>query len=88
MLVKRRAGATTPTVMNWTENAAVKKAAAGGKMTNALSIDVGKDRVRFLVNGTEVGSAAPDQIDTNGIAGVRVNHNLNVQVENFTVKTR
>jgi hypothetical protein len=88
VLVKRRAGATTPTVMNWTENAAVKKAAAGGKMTNALSIDVGKDRVRFLVNGTEVGSAAPDQIDTNGIAGVRVNHNLNVQVENFTVKTR
>src|SRR5689334_17677602 len=29
-LVKRRAGSATPTVMNWTDNAAVKKAAADG----------------------------------------------------------
>jgi hypothetical protein len=85
-LVKRRAGTATPTVMNWTENAAVKKAAADGKMTNALSIEVGKDKVRFLANGTEVASAMPDQVDAHGIAGVRVNHNLNVQVEGFTVK--
>ncbi len=86
-LVKRRAGTATPTVMNWTENAAIKKADAG-KATNTLTIEVGKDKVRFLANGTEVASAAPDQVDTNGIAGVRVNHNLNVQVEGFSVKSR
>ena len=87
-LVKRRAGTTTPTVTNWTENAAIKKTEAGSKAPNTLSIEVGKDKVRFLANGTEVASATPDQVDVNGIAGIRVNHNLNVQVEGFSVKSK
>jgi hypothetical protein len=86
-LIKRRAGAETPTITDWTDNAAIKKADASGKMTNALSIDVGKDKVRFLVNGTEVTSAEPAKVDTDGIAGLRINHNLNVHVEGFGVKT-
>jgi hypothetical protein len=86
-LIKRRAGAATPTVMNWTENAAIKKADESGKMTNALAIEVGKDKVRFLINGTEVASQPPAEIDTSGIAGFRVNHNLNVQIDNFGVKS-
>jgi len=85
-LVKRRDGSSTPTVMSWTENAAVKKADAGCKMTNTLAIEVGKDKVRYLVNGTEVGSSTPDQVDAAGIAGIRVNHNLNVEVAGFGVK--
>ena len=72
--------------MAWTENAAIKKADAPGKMTNDLGIEVGADSVRFLINGTEVASQPKTQIDTNGIAGLRINHNLNVQVEGFTVK--
>ena len=87
-LIKRRAGADTPIVTNWTDNAAIKKADAAGKMANALAIEVGKDKVRFLVNGTEVSSAAPVQVDTAGIAGLRINHNLNVQVAGFSVKAR
>jgi hypothetical protein len=84
-LIKKRAGTATPTVTAWTENAAVKKADASGKMTNTLSIAVGKDKVSFLVNGTEVSSAPLDQVDANGVAGIRVNHNLNVEVEGFSV---
>jgi hypothetical protein len=38
------------------------------------------------VNGTEVTSAAASQIDTNGIVGLRINHNLNVHVDQFVVK--
>ena len=86
-LIKKRDGASTPNVMSWTENAAIKKADTSGKMTNALSVEVGADKVRFLVNGTEVASQPRSQIDTNGIAGLRVNHNLNVQVEGFGVKS-
>jgi len=85
-LIKRRDGAATPNVVAWTENAAIKKADAPGKMTNDLGIEVGADSVRFLINGTEVASQPKTQIDTNGIAGLRINHNLNVQVEGFTVK--
>jgi hypothetical protein len=87
-LVKRRAGADTPTVIDWTDNAAIKKADASGKMTNTLAIDVGKDKVRFLVNGAEVTATEPGKVDTDGVAGLRINHNLNVHVEGFGVKTR
>ena len=86
-LIKRRDGAATPNDVSWTENAAIKKADASGKMTNTLSVEVGADKVRFLINGTEVASEPRAQIDTNGIAGLRINHNLNVQVEGFGVKT-
>jgi hypothetical protein len=87
-LIKRRAGADTPTITDWTDNAAIKKADASGKMTNTLAIDVGKDKVRFLVNGTEVTATEPGKVDTDGVAGLRINHNLNVHVEGFGVKTR
>jgi hypothetical protein len=85
-LIKRRDGAQTPDVMNWTDSPAVKKTDAATKGVNALSIAVAPDKVRFLVNGTEVHAIAPGQVDTAGIAGLRVNHNLNVHVENFGVK--
>lgn len=85
-LIKKRAGTETPTVTNWTENAAIKKIDAAGKATNTLTVNVAADSVHFLVNGTEVGSAPLDQVDTSGIAGLRVNHNLNVHVEGFSVK--
>ena len=49
--------------------------------------NVGKEKVRFLVNGTEVASQSSADLDTNGIAGLRVNHNLNVNIENFGAKS-
>ena len=87
-MIKRRAGETTPTIADWTDNAAIKKADSSGKMANTLSIDVGKDTVHFLVNGTEVSTADAAKVDTSGIAGLRINHNLNVHVEGFAVKSK
>lgn len=84
-LVKRRAGRETPTVTNWTGHVAIRKAPSG-KVTNELTTAVGKDTVRFLVNGTEASSAPRARLDTTGIAGLRINHNLNVQVANFGVR--
>ena len=86
-LIKKREGAQTPTVKDWTAHAAIKKADASGKMTNALSVEVSKDKVRFLINGAEVASQSSAQIDTNGVAGLRINHNLNVHIEGFGVKS-
>ena len=87
-LIKRRAGDQTPTIADWTDNAAIKKADSSGKMSNTLAINVGGDKVRFLVNGTEVTTADTAKVDAAGIAGLRINHNLNVHVEGFTVKSR
>jgi hypothetical protein len=85
-LIKRRDGAATPTIVDWTGSAAIKKTSGSAQGTNMLSIVVGADKVRFLVNGTEVGSAPASQVDGSGIAGLRINHNLNVHVDNFGVK--
>jgi hypothetical protein len=87
-MIKRRAGADTPTVIDWTDSAAIKKPDASGKMNNTLSIEVGADKVRFLVNGTEVTSVDAAKVDTAGTPGLRVNHNLNLHVEGFAVKSR
>ena len=87
-LVKRRAGSATPTIADWTDSSAIHKADGSGKMSNTLAIEVGKDKVRFLVNGTEVTSVDAAKVDTAGTPGLRVNHNLNLHVEGFAVKAR
>jgi hypothetical protein len=87
-MIKRRAGADTPTLVDWTDSAAIKKADSSGKMSNTLSIEVGKDKVRFLVNGTEVTTVDTAKVDLAGTPGLRVNHNLNLQVEGFAIKPR
>jgi hypothetical protein len=87
-MIKRRAGADTPTVVDWTDSTAIKKPDSSGKMSNTLAIEVGKDKVRFLVNGTEVTSVDAAKVDTAGTPGLRVNHNLNLHVEGFAVKAR
>jgi hypothetical protein len=87
-MIKRRAGADTPTVVDWTDSPAIKKADRSGKMSNTLAVEVAKDKVRFLVNGTEVTSVDASKVDTTGIPGLRVNHNLNLHVEGFTAKAR
>jgi hypothetical protein len=87
-LIKRRAGSDTPTITDWTDSPAIKKADSSGKMSNTLAIEVGKDKVHFLVNGTEVSSVDAAKVDTAGTPGLRVNHNLNLHVEGFSVKAR
>ena len=93
-MIKHRADdATVHTIADWTENAAVKKEDESGKATNVLSAVVGAQAVSFRVNGTEVHSiarstlAGPGHIDgLDGVAGIRVNHNLDVHVGEFSVK--
>lgn len=85
-LVKHRAGRETHDLFNWTAHEAVNRPDANGRVSNTLAIDAGTDRVRFLVNGVEV--AALDRVPmlvTDGIAGLRVNHNLDVHVSGFSI---
>jgi hypothetical protein len=84
-MVKHRAGDETHTVIDWTEHAAVRKPGADGKATNTLAVQTGAQGVRFLVNGTEVGTL-PRGVNTNGIYGLRLNHNLDVVVTDFGVQ--
>jgi hypothetical protein len=86
-LVKSRKGSDTPTITSKTPSDAVKKPDDTGKSTNVLEVRVGGDKVDFVVNGTvvhsEPKSGALSKAD--GIYGIRINHLLEVQVDNFGV---
>ncbi|MGH7646033.1 MAG: hypothetical protein ACREMR_10670 [Gemmatimonadales bacterium] len=87
--IRRRAGyAARPTaVVEWTAHDAVAKAdSATGRATNELTVAVAGGTASFLVNGTEVHTVRADSIDTAGIVGYRVNHNLDVHLGPLTVR--
>jgi hypothetical protein len=83
-LIKRRDGAETPTLVDWTASEAVPKVAtAGGSAMNALEIRVQPDVTRFFINGVEVEALPTETVQPYGLAGLRVNHMLNVAVRDF-----
>jgi len=85
--IKRRSGASASDLSgDWKVHPAIFKSDGKGPVANLLGIVVGKDRVSFQVNGQEVFSAAANSVDVDGIAGLRVNHNLSVHVESLEVK--
>ena len=83
-LVRRRTGAATVTVKEWTANAAIRKfedrAAGKSSVLNVLEVKVAPDATAFVVNGAEVARVPSKDIETDGIVGLRVNHELNLHV--------
>ncbi len=85
-LIKGREGETTSVLSPKTPNDAVKKPDDSGKSTNTLEMRVKAQMIDFLVNGTVVHSEPKSTaIETDGIYGIRINHLLEVQVDNFGV---
>lgn len=86
-LIKRRDGEATSVVSPKTPADVVKKPDDTGKSTNALEVRVGAQKVDFVVNGTVVHSEPKSGAmeATDGIYGIRINHLLEVQVDDFGV---
>lgn len=86
-LIKRRNGNATSDVAAPTSSAAVKRPGADGKSTNALEVRVTADKVDYVVNGTTVHSTPKAALaaKTDGLYGIRVNHALDVQIDNLGV---
>ncbi|HYR06619.1 MAG TPA: hypothetical protein VEQ60_02545 [Longimicrobium sp.] len=85
-MVKHRAGTETHTLFDWTEHSAVQRPGADGKATNTLAIEASPAGARFLVNDTEVANIPRvPMLNTDGIVGLRVNHNLNVIIDDFGI---
>jgi hypothetical protein len=87
-LIKHRENdATTSNIAPKTPNDAVKKPDDTGKSVNALEVRVGPDKVDFVVNGTVVHSEPKSgaMAKTDGIVGIRINHQLDVQIDGFSV---
>jgi hypothetical protein len=85
--IKRRAGASaTDVTRDWISSTAIVPMSAKGPVANVLSLQVGKDKVSFRVNGQEIYSAPAASIDTDGIVGFRVNHNLSLHLESLEIR--
>ena len=85
-LIKRRNGAATTNVAgDWADHAAVAKADASGRQVNELVIRVSKEGATFTINGQEVAKHPASAVDVVGIAGLRIGHGLDLQIDNFTV---
>jgi hypothetical protein len=87
-IVKHRAGdATVHDVVGRTPNAAVKQPGAEGSSANNLEVRVAADKIDYVINGTVVHTTpkAGMTAKTDGIYGVRINHQLEVHVEKFGV---
>ncbi|HUQ47360.1 MAG TPA: hypothetical protein VM053_03830 [Gemmatimonadaceae bacterium] len=87
LLVKLRDGVSTRDIVPWTASPDVPKQDASGKATYALSVTVTSDAIKFSVNGKQVASVAKTGLPTDGVVGVRVNHNLHVKVSPVAIKT-
>ncbi len=84
-LIKVRDGAHTRTITDWTPNAAVPKQDAAGKALYGIKVAVDGNTARVSVNGAPVATIAAKDAPLNGVAGVRVNHNLHVIVTPVSV---
>lgn len=86
-IVKQRTGDKTTALKDWSAHPAVNKADSAGKAVNKLEIDNKSDpsKVGFLVNGQEVFSTPASAIQTKGIVGLRINHNLDVHIAGFAL---
>jgi hypothetical protein len=81
-LIKHRNGASAPTILPATPSDAVK---TGDLSSNTLEVRVMADKVDFVINGKVVKTMPKtgQLAKTDGSYGIRVNHMLEVQVDEF-----
>jgi hypothetical protein len=85
-LVTRRDGANTMNLTStWTDHPAIVRPNAVGESINRLEVTIGKNRLAFAVNGKEVYTADPRLVDATGIVGLRVDHNLDLRIDEFAI---
>ena len=87
-IIRQRDGISTREMSNgWQSSEAVRAATVeSGDMTNELAIAVDGGRVRFSCNGELVAEMPIGGLSAQGVAGVRVNHNLRVRIQDFRVE--
>jgi hypothetical protein len=87
-LVKHRAGEATHDVVAKAKHEAIRQPGADGRSSNTLEVRVTPKDISYVVNGQVVTTTPKTGMTakTDGIVGLRVNHQLDVHVDNFAVK--
>ncbi len=85
-MVKRRVGQATETIVDWQPHASVLPVAEDGDTpTNVLAIEAVDGETLFLVNGTVAFRMPIEEAEPFGVAGLRVNHRLDLIVGRWTL---
>ena len=86
-LVKLRDGENTETLAGWTAHDAIVPydESTEGTVTNTLAVSTTADTISFVVNDEVVHTMDREGLPTEGVFGLRINHALNVHVEDFAV---
>ena len=82
-LIRQMNGPKATTIVRKTPNAAVKGADAKGLVTNEVSWAVKGNRAECMINGVAVGGVDKPAVATDGIYGIRANHNISTVVAGF-----
>jgi hypothetical protein len=85
--VRHRAGDQAMTVGSPTKHAAIVQPDASGKSTNTLEVRVAGNTISYVINNQVVHTTPKSGMTsvTDGLAGFRVNHMMDVQVEGFQI---
>jgi len=83
--IQKRVGRATKSAVAWRPVPAMKEP-KGVKTTHTLIIRAHGNNVRFFIGDKEVAKLTRAQVGGDGIAGLRINHNLHLQVSKFAVK--
>jgi len=86
LMVKVREGDKTRDVVKWTRSADVPSQDASGKAKYALGASVTGDAVKFMINGKQVASVSKVGLPTDGVAGLRINHNLHLKASPISIR--
>lgn len=86
-LVKKRNGATTTTLIDWTPSSAIKTVPAGSTTNaqNVFKIQARKDSVLFFINDVVVATRPRSELAVDGVAGFRISHGLSIHVAGLMV---
>jgi hypothetical protein len=85
-VIRTRNGEAVTDVRGRTEHAAIRRPGDNGQSTNTVEVRVGASDINYVVNGTVVHTTPKSAAKTDGIVGVRINHTLDVHVEDFAVQ--
>ena len=88
-LIKRRIGDSTELIQDWTNSEAIViyDDPEISSVLNSLAVAIEDSNMNFFINGTQVAQISADEfnVNTGGIFGLRVNHAVNLHVEDLGI---
>lgn len=82
-IIKTRKGDETFELAPWTPHASINQSDDAGHAENDMSVEVDGENAIFKLNGQEVHRHKASEIYTEGVWGIRLNHNLDMRVKNL-----